>query len=112
MRHADRTAAKALELFIISLTLKSTAVARSRSSRRVTAPHLKQAVMADEQMDFLEQIVGKVADAPTTSKADGKKKSVPTEGEESSDEAYTEPKGKKKTVVTRRRRAKNQDDDD
>ena len=78
----------------------------------MTASHLKQAVLVDEQMDFLEQIVSKVPDAPTASKAEGKKKNVPTEGEESSDEAYAEPRGKKKTVVTRRRKGKNHDDDE
>ncbi|KAL9102418.1 MAG: hypothetical protein Q9163_002439 [Psora crenata] len=82
---------KALELFIISIVLKSSTVARSKSSKRVTAAHLKQAVQKDEQMDFLADIVAKVPDAPApSSKTEGKKKGGVTEGEESSDEAYVE----------------------
>ena len=107
---ADFDVAKALELFIVSLTLKSAAVARSKSSKRVTAAHLKQAVVGDAQMDFLETIVSKVPDAPTTSKSEGKKKGNATEEEESSDEAYVEPKGKKKGVGTRKRKSKGNDD--
>ena len=107
----DTCVAKALELFIISLTLKSSEVARSRSSKRVTAAHLKQAVVGDEQMDFLEQIVSKVPDGPTASKPDGKRKGAATEEEdESSDDAYVEPRPKKKTVAVRKKRAKAGDD--
>ncbi|KAL9127203.1 MAG: hypothetical protein Q9217_003876 [Psora testacea] len=105
---------KALELFIISMVLKSSAVARSKSSKRVTAAHLKQAVQNDEQMDFLADIVAKVPDAPTaSSKTEGKKKGGVTEGEESSDEAYVERgEGKKrKGVRTGRRKRKGGSDD-
>ncbi|KAF2198047.1 histone-fold-containing protein [Delitschia confertaspora ATCC 74209] len=58
---------KALELFMISLVTKSAAEAKARSSKRVTAAHLKQAVEKDEQFDFLSEIVSKVADAPAAS---------------------------------------------
>lgn len=106
--------AKALELFIISLTLKASSVARDKSSRRVTASHLKSAVQGDEQLDFLEQIVSKVPDAPTASKAEkggGKKGPV---DEESSDEAYVEQAGKKgkKGVGTRKRSRRSGGGDD
>ncbi|KAG8531424.1 uncharacterized protein KY384_003053 [Bacidia gigantensis] len=101
---------KALELFIISLTLKSATVARGKSSKRVTAAHLKQAVVGDEQLDFLEPLVSKIPDAPTGSKSEGKKKGVATEGEESSDDAYVEGKGKKKGGEGRKKRAKVVDD--
>ncbi|KAF2187252.1 histone-fold-containing protein [Zopfia rhizophila CBS 207.26] len=55
---------KALELFMISLVTKAAAEAKARSSKRVAAVHLKQAVTKDEQFDFLSEIVSKVADAP------------------------------------------------
>lgn len=56
--------AKALELFMISLVTKSALHARSRSSKKVTATHLKQIIQQDEQFDFLADIVAKVPDAP------------------------------------------------
>ena len=49
---------------MIALVTKSASVAKSASSKRVTAAHLKQAVTTDEQFDFLTEIVSKVADAP------------------------------------------------
>ena len=74
---------------------------------------MKQAVVGENQWDFLEQIVSKVPDAPTSSKPDVKKKGGATEEEEeeeSSDEAYVEPKGRKKGVGTRKRKGKTSDD--
>jgi hypothetical protein len=63
---------KALELFMISLVTKAAAEAKARSSKRVTAAHLKQAVQKDVQFDFLSEIVSKVADAPAAAdKHDG-----------------------------------------
>jgi Dr1-associated corepressor len=59
--------AKALELFMISLVTKAATQAKCRSSKRVVAGDLKQAVLKDVQFDFLNEIVGKVADAPTSS---------------------------------------------
>lgn len=57
---------------MISLVTKAAAEAKARSSKRVTAAHLKQAVQKDEQFDFLSDIVAKVADAPAASeKHDG-----------------------------------------
>jgi hypothetical protein len=53
---------------MISLVSKAAVEAKSRSSKRVLASDLKQAVLKDEQFDFLNDIVGKVADAPTQSK--------------------------------------------
>jgi len=49
---------------MISLVTKAAAEAKARSSKRVTAVHLKQAVVKDEQFDFLSDIVSKIADAP------------------------------------------------
>ncbi|KAK7548133.1 DNA polymerase epsilon subunit C [Phyllosticta citricarpa] len=61
--------AKALELFMISLVTKAANEAKSRSSKRVTAVHLKQAVLKEEHFDFLNEIVNKVSDAPATANA-------------------------------------------
>ncbi|OSS48187.1 hypothetical protein B5807_07799 [Epicoccum nigrum] len=73
--------AKALELFMISLVTKAAAEAKQRNSKRVGAVHLKQAITKNEQFDFLNDIVSKVADAPEKSEADpmdeGKKKKAP-----------------------------------
>ena len=81
--------AKALELFMISLVTKAAREAKEKSSKRVTAAHLKQAVEKDEQFDFLAEVVAKVPDAPAPKK------------EEDSEEAG---EGKKKKGVTRKRR--------
>lgn len=77
-------AAKALELFMISLVTKAAAEARSRNSKRVAPLHLKQVVTTNEQFDFLSEIVAKVADAPAPSDKsadamdmDGKKRKGP-----------------------------------
>lgn len=77
-----RIKAKALELFMISLVTKAASEARLRSSKRVTAAHLKQAVAKDEVLDFLAEIIAKVPDAPAPSEkvedgsdvAEGKKR--------------------------------------
>ena len=52
---------KALELFMISLVTKAAEQAKGKGAKKVSAGHLKAAVMADEQFDFLEGIVGRVA---------------------------------------------------
>jgi hypothetical protein len=78
-------AAKALELFMISLVTKAAAEAKARNSKRVGAGHLKQAITKIEQFDFLSDIMAKVADAPTAADkhdadpmdVDGKKKKAP-----------------------------------
>ncbi|PGH00215.1 hypothetical protein GX51_05912 [Blastomyces parvus] len=61
---------KALELFMISLVTKAADEARARSSKRVTAAHLKEAISKDEVLDFLADIISKVPDQPTGSKKD------------------------------------------
>ena len=60
-----RTTAKALELFMISLVTKAATQARECGSKRVLATHLKQAILADDQFDYLSEIVSKIADAPS-----------------------------------------------
>jgi hypothetical protein len=56
---------------MISLVTKSATEAKKRGQKRVTASHLKQAVMSDEQFDFLHEIVSKVPDAPPPGTAAG-----------------------------------------
>lgn len=89
---------KALELFMISVVTKAADEARAKQSKRVTAAHLKQAVLKDDQLDFLAEIISKVPDAPTASKK---------EKEEDSDEGG-EGKRKKKGGTKRKKK----DDDD
>jgi hypothetical protein len=67
--------AKALEIFMISLVCKAAEEAKDRGSKRVTAVHLKQAIVEDDQFDFLQEKVSKVPDAP-----------APVEREEDGDE--------------------------
>lgn len=74
---ANVDAAKALELFMISLVTKAANEAKGRSSKRVSAAHLKQAVLQDEHFDFLNDIVNKVSDAPAPADRGGS----PEEGE-------------------------------
>ncbi|KAH7408709.1 DNA polymerase-like protein epsilon subunit C [Phaeosphaeria sp. MPI-PUGE-AT-0046c] len=85
---------KALELFMISLVTKAAAEARTRNSKRVNTLHLKQAITNNEQFDFLNDIVSKVADAPEKSEGD----SMDAEG------------GKKKKASSRKK--KKTDDDE
>jgi len=62
---------------MISLVTKAAAEAKARNSKRVNTVHLKQAITNNEQFDFLNDIVSKVADAPEKSddlEGDGKKK--------------------------------------
>ncbi|KAJ4419342.1 hypothetical protein N0V82_005030 [Gnomoniopsis sp. IMI 355080] len=51
---------KALEMFMIQLVSASAEVAREKNSKRVTPAMLKTVVEADEQWDFLRDIVRKV----------------------------------------------------
>ena len=47
---------------MISLVSRSADLAKSKNSKRVTAQHLKAIVDGDEQFDFLNEVVAKVAD--------------------------------------------------
>lgn len=78
---------------MISLVTKAAAEAKSRNSKRVNTVHLKQAITTNEQFDFLNDIVSKVADAPE------KSEDVDAEG------------GKKKKAAPRKRKTKTDDDD-
>ncbi|OAX84905.1 hypothetical protein ACJ72_00727 [Emergomyces africanus] len=61
---------KALELFMISLVTKAAQQARERSSKKVTAVHLKEAIGKDEVLDFLADIISKVPDHSIGGKKD------------------------------------------
>lgn len=89
----DCCTAKALELFMISIVTKAASEARARNSKRVLPAHLKAAILADEQFDFLNDIVSKVQDAP----APGSGKA----NDQDSDEPETKkkPRGRKKKAV-------------
>jgi hypothetical protein len=77
---------KALELFMIQLVTKSADVAKDKGSKRVTASMLKQVVEADEQWDFLREIVGRVENEKEGSKSKAKAES------ETDEEMVEEPK--------------------
>lgn len=80
---------------MISLVTKAAAEAKSRNSKRVNTLHLKQAITNNEQFDFLNDIVSKVADAP----------------EKSEDAMDTEGGGKKKKVASRKKKKADDDED-
>jgi histone H3/H4 len=82
---------KALELFMIALVSGAADKAREKGGKRVTAQHLKQVVEADEQFDFLNEIVGKVAEVQES--AGGNKRKAKVEDSDESD--VEEKKGKK-----------------
>ncbi|OJD11196.1 hypothetical protein AJ78_07982 [Emergomyces pasteurianus Ep9510] len=55
---------------MISLVTKAAQQARERSSKKVTAAHLKEAIGKDEVLDFLADIISKVPDHPAGGKKD------------------------------------------
>lgn len=84
---------RALELFMIKLISAAAHEARgpegaggtTKGPRRVLAQHLKRAIKADEQLDFLEELTSKIPDAPVKAKK-----------EAGSDSEDTKPKRKGK----------------
>lgn len=85
---------KALELFMVQLVTKSADVAREKGSKRVTAPMLKHVVEADEQWDFLREIVGRVEshDAKEAAAASARQANLKAESDETDEEDVPEPK--------------------
>lgn len=79
---------------MISLVSRAAAEAKARNAKRVGAVHLKQAIMKNEQFDFLNDIVSKVADAPEKGDADS-----------------MDPDGKKKKTAGRKKKKVDSDDD-
>ncbi|KAH0603471.1 uncharacterized protein H6S33_007793 [Morchella sextelata] len=102
---------KALELFMIALCEKASAQARQRNSKRITAGHLKQAVLHEEQFDFLAEIIAKVPDIPLptvdSSNNNGGNCSSGGGGPESEDAQA--PPSVKKPRKPRTRKVKNED---
>lgn len=49
---------------MIALVTRSAEIAKSAQSKRVTAQHLKRAIEGEEQFDFLNDIVSRVAEGP------------------------------------------------
>ncbi|KKY20784.1 putative cbf nf-y family transcription factor [Phaeomoniella chlamydospora] len=60
---APTAVSKALELFMITLVTKAATEAKEKSSKRISAQHLKAAIAKDEVLDFLNEIIEKVPDA-------------------------------------------------
>lgn len=101
--------AKALELFMIDLVTKGAKNAKEQNSKRVTAAHLKNSLLADSQYDFLNEICENVADENVKKpRAKSEAKS-----EESDDEdiagASTAPSKKKKGGGKRKKAAEESD---
>jgi len=70
-------AAKALELFLTSLVIKSATTAKKANSKRITANHLKAAIAADKNFDFLNEICDNAPDEDKAGKkARGKSEDV------------------------------------
>ena len=53
---------------MISLVTIAADEAKSKSSKRITAAHLKQAMEKDVQWDFLAEIIAKAKDPPSAKK--------------------------------------------
>ncbi|KIW89948.1 uncharacterized protein Z519_09378 [Cladophialophora bantiana CBS 173.52] len=81
---------KALELFMITLVSKGATEARANGSKRVTAQHLKAALMKDGQFDFLNDICEAIPDEGS------KKGGAKSEAKSEDSEEDIKPKGKGK----------------
>lgn len=90
---ANVLVAKALELFMISLVTKSADLARNGNSKRVTAQHLKKAIEADEQFDFLNDIISKVVEGP---EAGGKRVKDDDDSDDEEEKKPRKSRGRKK----------------
>lgn len=77
---------------MIALVSRAAQEARSTSSKRITAKHLKQAIAKEEEYDFLRDIIAKVPDAP----APDEKGEEGPEGEEPKRRRGAGAKGKRK----------------
>lgn len=101
---SDVRLAKALELFMITLVSKGAAEARANNSKRVSAQHLKAALMKDGQFDFLTEICENVPD-------EGSKKGR-AKSEAKSEDSDEDIAPKKKAKGGRKRKAGSDDDSD
>lgn len=84
-------AAKALELFLASLTIRSANVARNANSKRITVNHLKTAIGESDAFDFLSEL----CDAAADEEKSGKKSRGKSE-DGSDDESASKRKVKKR----------------
>jgi Dr1-associated corepressor len=84
-------AAKALELFLATLTIRSANVARDANSKRITIGHLKAAIGENVAFDFLKEICDQ---APDEEKGGKKARGKSEDG--SDDEGVTKRKVKKR----------------
>lgn len=102
---------KALELFMIALCDKASAQARQRNSKRITAGHLKQAVLHEEQFDFLAEIIAKIPDIPLPAAADSGNGGNCSSGggEPGSEDAAPQPTSAKKPRKPRARKPRGDD---
>jgi Dr1-associated corepressor len=66
-------AAKALELFMASLTVKAAQEATNAGTKRITVNHLKAAIARDSNFDFLTSICESAADEEKSGGGGGKK---------------------------------------
>jgi Dr1-associated corepressor len=80
---------------MITLVTKAAAEARDRSSKRITAAHLKQAVVKDQTFDFLQEIIEKVPD-PTEKKGGRAASEDVDDGGAGPAKRKRAPRGKKK----------------
>ncbi|EXJ62138.1 hypothetical protein A1O7_02571 [Cladophialophora yegresii CBS 114405] len=96
--------AKALELFMIALVTKGAKEARNHNSKRVTAQHLKAALMDDGQFDFLNEICENIPDESS------KKARAKSEAKSEDSDEDIKPKGKAKGG--RKRKADTDDESD
>jgi hypothetical protein len=86
---------------MIALCDKASEQARLRNSKRITAGHLKQAILHEEQFDFLADIIEKVPDIPVASEGGA----LTNGGDNSEDGAVPV----KKTRKPRQRKVKDDD---
>jgi hypothetical protein len=90
---------------MIQLVTRSALLARSQSSKRVTATHLKTALMNDGQFDFLTEICENAPDEGAGGAKKGRAKS-----EAKSEDSDEDVKPKKKGG--RKRKASSEEDSD
>lgn len=89
---------------MIALCDKASDQARSRGSKRITAGHLKQAIVHEEQFDFLADIIEKIPDIPLPAEGNSLSGANGDSGEDGAGAAAP-----KKTRKPRARKVKDED---
>lgn len=67
---------------MISLVTKAATEAREKSSKRVTAMHIKQAVEKDQNFDFLMDTISKISEQPEGKKGSKARSESPDPAED------------------------------